>query len=160
MINNACRRWILAGFFTTIWVTPVFSAETLVECDFRAQEKAYKHPGPALLTDVPSAMTPISLNAVQIGDKKIARKILIQSIHARRTATNTVEVIVRMVNYTDYEQHVQLRSSFMDGAQIPLESTSAWTRVFIPARSTGVYSEKSISTSDVTYYLAEMREGD
>lgn len=154
------RNCISIGVLAILFSTSVYAAETLLECDFKAQKKAGRAPGPAMIAPVIEALTPIPLNAVQIGDKDIARKILVQSVNARRTQTNTVQVIVRMVNCTDYEQHVQLRSSFMDDAQVPVEPTSAWNTVFIPPRSMGVYTENSISTDAVAYFFAEMRESD
>ena len=139
---------------------PIFAAEALIQCDFYQQEKAQRNPGPALVAQVPAAMTPINLNAVQITDRKIARKIMIQGVYARRTPTNTLEVMTRMVNCTDYPQHLQLRSSFMDDQQFPIENTSAWQRVFLEPRSAGVYQESSIGTLDVAYFLIELKEGD
>lgn len=160
MNRHIAKTCALFGLLVLFIAPTVNAAETLLECDFRAQKKAGRAPGPAMVAPVIKALTPLSLNSVQIGDKSIAKKILVQSVNARRTQTNTVEVIVRMINCTDYEQHVQLRSSFMDSAQVPVEPTSAWSTVFIPPRSTGVYTEKSISTDEVAYFFAEMRESD
>ncbi len=141
-------------------ISSTMAVETVLSCDFKAQKKALRDPGPALIAEIPQTMTAIPLNAVQITDRRIAKKIIVQGLFARRTQTDTVEVVARLVNCTDYPQQLQLRSSFMDSSQLPVEPTSTWSRVFIPPRSTGTYSEKSISTFEVEYYLVEMVEGD
>ncbi len=133
-------------------------ADTMMKCDFRKLKDAGTH-GPALVTDIPKAMTPVSLNSVQVIDENIKKKIMPQAVFARRTETGTVEVMARIVNCTDYDQEVLMHTSFMDLNQMPTEPVSNWQRVFLSPRSTKVYTEKSMSI-DVGYYLIEMDEGD
>ncbi|MCK0068177.1 hypothetical protein [Kordiimonas laminariae] len=129
-----------------------------VKCDFRPYKNVVGA-GPALISDVPTTMAAIPLNAVQIVDKNIRKKILPQAVFSKRTATGTVEVMTRLVNCTDYNQEVLVRTSFMDMNQMPLEPTTVWKRVFLSPKATQVYSEKSISTG-VGYFLIEVDEGD
>ena len=157
------NRLLIGMVCLFVWMaygTSSKAAGTPLECDFYQQQKAQQSPGPALVSQVPDALSPVPLNAVQITDQKIARKIMVQGVYARRTPTSSLEVMTRMVNCTDYPQHVQLRSSFMDEQQFPVENTSAWQRVFLPPRATGVYQETSTGTFDVTYFLIELKEGD
>lgn len=138
--------------------TAVAAQGKVVKCDFRPYKKV-RAAGPAIVTDVPNTMTPIPLNAVQIVDRNIMKKILPQAVFARRTETGTLEVMTRLVNCTDYNQQVLVRTSFMDANQFPAEPTTAWKRVFLPPRSTAVYNEKSVMI-DIGYYLIEVDEGD
>lgn len=134
------------------------SAQNVVKCDFRGFKKLGPS-GPAIVSGVKGAMTPIALNSVQIIDKNIAKKILPQAVFARRTDTGTLEVMARLINCTDYPQEVLVRTSFMDPDQFPAEPETAWQRVFLQPRSTAVYSEMSTSM-DIGYYLIEVDEGE
>ncbi len=129
-----------------------------VKCDFRPYERVMRA-GPALISDVPGTMNSIPLNAVQIVDKNIHKKILPQAVFSKLTPTGSVEVMTRLVNCTDYNQEVLARTSFMDMNQMPLEQATVWKRVFLAPKSTQVYSEKSISVG-VGYFLIEVDEGD
>lgn len=113
--------------------------------------------GPALLANAPGAMTPISLDAVQMTDKKIAKQVLVEALFARRTEADTVEVTARLVNCTNKPVQVDARASFLDVDQFPTEQTSAWQRVFLPPYATGVYRENSVGREQVANYLIELR---
>ena len=155
------RGVLLAALGTFVLAdTPALAgANDVLECDFREFRNALRSPGPALVAEVPGTMSPIPLNAVQVTDKSITRKVLVEGLFARRTPTGTLEVMARLVNCTDYPLQVEGRSWFMDENQLPSEGESAWRRVFLNPRSTAVYREFSIGTADVANYLIEIREG-
>lgn len=129
------------------------------KCNFNAVKNAPLPGGPALTALTRGAMSPIPLNSVQIVDKNIRRKVLVQGLFARRTGTDTLEIIARIANCSDYPLQVEGRTSFQDGLQIPTEPVSAWQRVFLPPRSLGTYREVSTNNSDVKTFLVELREG-
>lgn len=128
-----------------------------VKCDIGDAKRAPSPGGPALVANVASAMTPIDLNAVQMTDKKLAKRVVVEAIFARRTETNSVEVITRFVNCTKKPVEIDARSSFMDGDQVPTEDSTLWKKLIIPAKATGVYRGLSIGRDEVKYYLVEVR---
>jgi hypothetical protein len=113
--------------------------------------------GPALVANVPRSMTPIDLDAVQMTDKAVTKSVIVEAMMAQRTETDTLQVMARLVNCTKNDIQVEARSSFMDTNQMPTEPMSVWKRVFIPALSTGVYTESSIGRAKVANYLVELR---
>ena len=132
----------------------------VLKCNISAARADRGIVGPALVANVPRSMTPISLNAVQMTDKKLRRKMVVEALFARRTEMNTIEVTARFVNCSNSPLVLQARSSFMDKDQFPTEPTSMWKTVHVPSRSTGVYGEKSIGTDNVDSYLIELRSGE
>jgi len=128
-----------------------------VKCDIGDAKAAPSAGGPALVANVPSSMTPIDLNAVQMTDKKIAKQIVVEAMFARRTETNSVEVITRFVNCTKKTVELDARSSFMDEQQVPTEDSTYWKKVILAPKATGVYRGLSIGREDVKYYLVEVR---
>lgn len=132
----------------------------VVKCNTGRAMRAITPGAPALVANVPRAMTPIDLNAVQFIDKSITRSMVVEGLFARRTETDTVAVTARFVNCTDRPLQILARSSFMDVTQAPTDPASAWTRVFLPPRGTGVYQEKSIGREQVQYYLIEISRAD
>jgi hypothetical protein len=128
-------------------------------CDFNALMAQRGAPaGPAPVPQVPSTMTEMPLNVVNITDAAITNKIMVQATTARRTPTGTVEVWARLVNCTDFALQVEGRTHFLDEAQAPAEDVSAWNRVILPARAYGVYQELSSNATKVRYYYVELRE--
>jgi hypothetical protein len=155
------RAWLVAVLLLggATFATDAVAAENrVVKCKARKARKSAPYAGPALVANVPNAMTPIDLNAVQFTDKTLTREVIVEGLFARRTETDTVEVTARLVNCTDEPLQVQARSSFMDEAQAPTEPTSMWTKVFIPPRGTGVYRERSMARDQVQYYLIELAD--
>jgi hypothetical protein len=137
--------------------TPV-RPQAQLKCDFY---KANRPVGAAAVIApvTRGAFTPIPLESVQLIDKSLSRKIVAQGVEARRTETDTVEVVARVVNCGKDPLQLQLRTSFLSSAQSPTEPTSSWQRIYVAPKSTGVYTEKSISR-DVAHYLIEVRRGD
>jgi hypothetical protein len=83
----------------------------------------------------------------------------VQGLFARRTEADTVEVIARIANCTDYPLQIEGRTAFQDEAQIPSEPVSAWQRLYLAPKSLTVYREVSTSTSQVSTFLVELRGG-
>lgn len=128
-----------------------------VKCDIGDAKRSVSSGGPALVANVPSSMTPIDLNAVQMTDKKLANRVVVEAMFARRTETNSVEVITRFVNCTKKVVELDARSSFMDADQAPTEDSTFWKKVILQPKATGVYRGLSIGRDEVKYYLVEVR---
>ncbi len=128
----------------------------VLKCKSSRARASGAYAGAALVANVPRAMTPIDLNAVQFTDKSLTRKTLVEALFARRTETDTVEVSARFVNCTGSPITIRARSSFMDDVQYPVEPVSAWQRVIIQPYAIGVYRETSMKRSEVKYYLIEI----
>ncbi|KRB86620.1 hypothetical protein ASE00_08010 [Sphingomonas sp. Root710] len=128
-----------------------------VKCDIGDAKHSVSSGGPALVANVPSSMTPIDLNAVQMTDKKLANRVVVEAMFARRTETNSVEVITRFVNCTKKVVELDARSSFMDADQVPTEDSTFWKKVILQPKATGVYRGLSIGRDEVKYYLVEVR---
>lgn len=131
----------------------------LVKCKISAARSDPGQSGPALVANVPRSMTPISLNAVQMTDKSLRRKMVVEGLFAMRTENENIEVVTRFVNCTNSDLVVQARASFMDKNQMPTEKTSVWRNVHVPARATGVFQDRSIGGAKVEAFLVEIRNG-
>ena len=146
-----------------VFVTPSSTGEArenrVLGCSVGKARAAQSSGGPALVANVPRAMTPIDLNAVQMTDKSVTRRVVVEGLFARRTETDTIEVTARFVNCTKKPLQIDARSSFLDADQFPSEPTSAWQRIFLPPLATGVYREQSMGRN-VANYLIELRGAD
>lgn len=149
---------LLAGVLAAGAASAQVRPQDQLKCDF---SKANRPQAAQAVMEplVRGAFKPIPLESLQIIDKKLSRKIVAQGIEARRTETDTVEVVARVVNCGKDPLQLQLRTTFLTATQSPSEPTSSWQRIFLAPKSTGVYSEKSISR-DVAHYLIEVRRGD
>src|SRR3954468_10266041 len=133
-------------------------------CDFSvltsvqraAQTDAKAHRIPALLGQVSGELRPMPLDGVYVSDDAIERKIMVQSVFARRTPNQSLEVLTRVVNCTDYPLQIMGRTSFLDANTFPTEDPSAWKTIFVGPRSFATYQEVSIGGSNVASYLIEM----
>ena len=149
---------LLIGLAATCLPTAARADENRVlKCKIGKARSQGRYHGPALVANVPKAMTPIDLEAVQMTDKAVTKAVIVEAMMARRTETNTLQVMTRLVNCTKNDIQVEARSSFMDADQMPTEPVSIWKRVFIPALSTGIYSESSIGRDKVATYFVEVR---
>jgi len=126
----------------------------VVECEFPAMDAP---PGPALVAREYGKNSPIPLNAVQFTSPSLNNSLVVQMLNASRTATNSAQVYARVINCTDQPLKLGIRTSFLDGRQVPTEPVSAWKTVWVQPFTTGNYSENSISL-DVNYYLVEVRD--
>jgi hypothetical protein len=128
-----------------------------LKCNFR---KAKSKPGAAVLAPpVKAPFTPVPLESVQLIDRSLTKAVQVQSVAARRTETDTVEVVARLVNCTKDPLRIQARVSFLATDMAPTEPTSGWRQVFLDPTTLGVYSEKSTSVS-AAHYLIEVRRAD
>ncbi|HEX8446910.1 MAG TPA: hypothetical protein VF649_09880 [Sphingomonas sp.] len=150
---------ILSAVLTAFLMTgPVHADENRVlKCKIGKARSGGRYDGPALVANVPRAMTPIDLNAVQMTDKAVTKAVIVESMLAERTPTDTLRVMTRLVNCTKAPLQVEARSNFLDANQAPAEVASVWKRVFIPPLATAVYTESSISRLQVQQYLVELR---
>ncbi|GAM98747.1 hypothetical protein U91I_02383 [alpha proteobacterium U9-1i] len=130
-----------------------------VTCDASALRNASLPPGPALEAQLPGTFTPIPLNQVTMLEPGMARWLMVQTVGATRTPTNTVQVVARVVNCTDQTVQIEGRTHFLTSDQMATEPVSAWKRVIIPPRSIGSYQEMSVDATRVGNYLIELREG-
>lgn len=145
------------GLASLVPVSAPARENRVVTCRTSAARAALGAGGPALVANVSRSMTPIDLNAVQMTDKALTRTMVVEGLWAQRTPTDALMVTARFVNCKDEPLVVQARSSFMDASQMPTENASMWRTVYIPARGTGTYQERSIGTRNVAAYLIELR---
>lgn len=128
-------------------------------CDARALEQSTLASNGALTPQLPGTFTPIPLDQVTMLEPGMARWLMVQSVGASRTETNTMQVVTRLVNCTDQTVQVEGRVHFLASDQSATEPVSAWRRVIIPARSIGSYRESSVAVREVSNYLIELRQG-
>ena len=134
-------------------------------------------PGPAVRVDDPKApYATIRYNSVvfldkslsrsleqneifgwQIGPKQIA-KIAVETQGGRRTPQGTLEVFATFRNRTDFPLQLEGRVQFFDTDKVPIEGPSAWQRIYLPPNGVAAYTEKSVKTNAVYYYI-EIRGG-
>ena len=105
----------------------------------------------------PGALTPIPLDTVRMLDKKTAKQVFVQAVHARRTGTQTVEVMARVFNCGKAPVEVVARTHFLDASEFPTEPVSAWHLIVLPPGALTVYSERSIAAAPVANFLIEMQ---
>jgi hypothetical protein len=164
MATTTTLRGAAAGVLALIGGLAGCQTATIIEpqpiCNFSAMAPPPgAAPAPAELPAAPAPPTTMPLNAVNITDFRLTNKIMVESANARRHPTGTVEVWTRLVNCTDFPLQVEGRTHFLDEARSPAEDVSAWHRIFLPARSYGVYSESSTNVQRVRFYYVELREG-
>ena len=150
----------MAGLLSTgaAWSQATVGPQGQLKCDFSKANRA--RPAAAVIAPVVrGAFSPIPLESVQVIDKKLSRMIVAQGVEAQRTETDTVEVVARIVNCGKDPLQLQLRTTFLSAGQSPTEPTSSWQRIHLAPKSTGVYTEKSMSRT-VAHYLIEVRRGD
>lgn len=153
-LTFACIAVVLA----TAATAPPAQARSLVgECNILAV-KRYEPTGPQLIADIPKSMSAMSLDNVRFLDKKLGRKLVIQTVQAGRTETDTVRVAARLYNCTDHPQTVQLRTHFLDAEGFGSEPVTQWRTLFLEPRSMTVYSEMSIGREAVRHFLIELTE--
>lgn len=135
------------GFYGT-------APQSMLKCDYQALKKASRRDGPAIVSEAYNAVSAVPLNAVQIGDRDLFYKVMVQSLFADLTPTGTVKVTVRIANCSDSVLSLRARTSFLSKGNVPAEPASAWQTVLLEPKSLGVYEALSLSTSAVdTYYI-------
>jgi hypothetical protein len=134
---------------------PAHAENLTVKCHIGVAKRA-PMTGDALVANVPGAMRPIPLDAVQFIDKKMAKSVIVEGLFQRRTETGAAEVIARLVNCTKKPLQLRARTSFLDQQQAPAEPTSAWKMLFLPPLSLATYAERSIRRESVDSFLIEV----
>jgi hypothetical protein len=105
-----------------------------------------------------SPLTEMPLNSVSITDYNVVNKLFVRQVSAQRTQTGTVRVVSQIINCTDYPLNIEARTQFYDQAQSPSEPVSAWKRLNIAPRTNNTYSESSLGTKNVAFYMVELKE--
>ncbi len=113
---------------------------------------------PAAAPGEPSPLLEMPLNSVSITDYTVINKLFVRNVVAQRTPTGTVKVVSQIVNCTDYPLNVEARTQFYDQAQAPSEPVSAWKRLNLAPRTFNTYSENSLGTRNVQFYMVELKE--
>lgn len=134
------------------------AAQGVLKCDF-SKARRDRPSGPMMTPLVRGAFSPVPLETVQLVDKKLQRKLMVQGVVAQKTQTDTVEVVARLVNCTGKPMQVEARISFMNDQMTPTEPPSGWRRLFLESKAMGVYAEKSLAR-DPRHYLIEVRTAD
>jgi hypothetical protein len=131
-------------------------------CDFRAYKQQLaeaEQTGPVMVPQTPGTIADIPLNAVNVTDKAISNKVLVQSTNAKRLPGGQVEARTRIVNCTDFALQVEGRTHFLDDGQAEVEPPTAWTRVQLAPHTIATYQATSTRTQAVDTYYIELREG-
>lgn len=149
-------HWCLIALLTGLGGCANEVRKPVVECSFPSQ--AAPPPGTALVANQYGSISPIPLDAVQFTDRTLTRQVAAQSLHARRSPTNTVEISARFINCTDAPLVLGARTNFMDGTERAVEAPSAWKNVILQPRAMGDYQESSLTTQ-VEHYVVELRNG-
>lgn len=113
---------------------------------------------PAAAPGEASPLLEMPLNSVSITDYTVINKLFVRNVVAQRTPTGTVKVVSQIVNCTDFPLNLEARTQFYDQSQVPSEQASAWKRFPAPPRSLSTYSESSLGTKNVQFYMVELRE--
>lgn len=113
---------------------------------------------PAAAPGEPSPLLEMPLNSVSITDYTVINKLFVRNVVAQRTPAGTVKVVSQIVNCTDYPLNVEARTQFYDQAQTPSEPVSAWKRLNLAPRTLNTYSENSLGTRTVQFYMVELKE--
>lgn len=110
--------------------------------------------GPALVgTAYGEQHSPIPLDGVLFDSYSTSVRVAVQSLHATRTPTDTVEVGARLVHCGDQPESVRIRTNFLRENSVPAEATSAWRTVYLQPRAIAHYQERSISSAASRYVI-------
>jgi len=97
--------------------------------------------------------TPIPLDSVQFDSHATAARVAVQSLHAARTASDTVEVGARLIHCGDTPGSVRIRTNFLREDRAPSEPASAWRTVYLQPRAIAQYQEYSTSPAAARYVI-------
>ena len=107
--------------------------------------------------------TPIKMNSVAIIDTSLQSLqgdvISVETTTSRRTPTGTVEAIAVLRNRTDSPIQVEGRIQFFDDQKIPVESPTAWQRIFLNPNSVETFRGYSSKVEGIHDFYIELREG-
>jgi PBP1b-binding outer membrane lipoprotein LpoB len=137
----------------------------LVVSSCQKQQIIKEGAAPGIRVDDPNApYAKLQMNTVVIIDQELQvidgpGKIAVENTGARRTATGTLEVWATIRNRTNHPLQIEGHTNFYDNNQAPVDLSTSWERIYLPALSTGSYKAKSTLIHGVTYYMIELREG-
>lgn len=114
--------------------------------------------GPALIPQHEYSVTPIPLNAVQIIDPAIVRKIVVHNTYSSRSAAGQVNVESRLQNCTTYPLQLEARTHFFQQDGSSAEPVSAWKRLYLAPKTIGGYFESSLAPLSPHGFYIELRE--
>jgi len=134
--------------------------QTMLDCNYRGLLKHSDRQGPGIVAQVYDSVSKVPLDAVLAQDRGLFRGVIVQSLFAARTPSDTVQVTARFANCTDRELQVRARTSFLRADRGPAEPSSAWQTVFMAPRSLSVYQESSLTRSEVANYYIEIAPND
>lgn len=145
----------------------VLVALALFGCNQQNQKIDIVHEGAAPAIRVDDAAAPyakLRMNSVVILDPQLQQiegpgKIAVENTGSTRTETGTLEVWATLRNRTNYPLQIEGRTNFFTENEAPIDTPTAWSRVFLPELGTGVYKAKSTLIHGIKYYMIELREG-
>jgi hypothetical protein len=150
--SNAIAIGLLAVFLQACSSKPKMT----VQCELPKQARSAPE-GMALVSqEYGVKISPIPANAVLFTEKKVSENVAVQALFSERTEGDTVRVTARLVSCYDEPKMVRARVSFMKKNSSPAESPSAWQNVALTPRATALYSETSLNSNDVAFYLIEI----
>lgn len=161
MKSRLIRNFILMGTSSVLTACASPIVGTSVSCDYRpvAKELRANTDGDSLVGDVEGSLKPIPLNSVSYTDAAISNKILLQDLFAGANKAGGVSITARFINCTDFPQHVEGRTHFLDTTGRSVEPISSWKRFYLGPKALSEYNESSLGSGDVSQYLVEIREG-
>lgn len=159
--HRRCRLWKSKAVLLLLAsvLTGCASVKPGLQCNLGPVAKEQQQPvkGPALVPEIQGSMRPMPLDAVDLTDKDITRRVIVQSTYGERLRTDLLAASARFANCTDYNLALEGRTHFMDAQDEQTGPTTAWRPFFVPARSVETY--KALSTSPrAQKYLIEVRE--
>lgn len=99
----------------------------------------------------------LPINTVHFADKKTAKKIIVESVSAERTAADGVQVNVRFYNKGKKPMRIAVRSSFFDQQDRLSETPGVWKTVHILPKSFASYAAISMPRHDVAGFIIEVQ---
>ena len=91
------------------------------------------------------------------GSTHVSTKLAMEGQGSNLTAAGSREVWVTLRNLTDYPHNVEVRVTWYDGVQRPVDGPSAWERICIPANGAETFLSPSVNGASESYYV-EVRE--
>ena len=126
------------------------------QCDFRAYQEALQNTsGFTLVPMVVGSSATIPLDSVLVNSPELGKKVVPIATGGERLPNRTLNVFARIQNCTDEPVNLQARASFYDAMNADAEAPTAWTTIFIPPNSRGMYETSSLS-ADAASYLIEL----
>lgn len=134
--------------------------QTMLDCNYRGLLRHSDRSGPGLVAQVYDAVSKVPLDAVLVQDERLFDRVVVHSLYAARTPSDTVQVTARFANCSDRELQVRARTAFLRADRGPAEPVSAWQTLFLPPRSLSVYQESSLTRAEVANYVIEIAPND